>query len=156
MNIHKTEWKNLLLLYATFWIFPIMAILIHLLFVKGNIYNDIEISHKVQFFDLLINNLKVIIFISLSGFFNKNIPFVLYLYNVISFGVIFCISLDKSGLYNTCIKTIPHGIFEVMALSFATFVGINIRRKYRKKCLAFYMVLSIFLIIISAYIESSI
>lgn len=153
MIINKKQIKKILIINVSFWILPAVFIIISLFSNYANILSKDYINFmKINIYKILLSNLGFYICLILLGFIHKKLPYVLFYYNSIIFTGSSIIYLDTNKLSLYLIKIIPHGILEIMGLSIATYIGINLKNEESKNNFVLFII-GIFLIIISAIIE---
>ncbi|OMH21141.1 hypothetical protein AC231_11225 [Clostridium pasteurianum] len=154
MKLENKQIKKIFIIDLSFWILPVFTT-IFVLFIDINnkfskdIIDNIAMSN---FTKILINNFLVYVAIILVGLINNKLPYILFYYNSIMYSGIALIFMEHYGVVSCIIRTIPHGMTEILGLSIATYIGINIKNIQIK--IKIFVFLGTILIFISALIES--
>jgi uncharacterized membrane protein SpoIIM required for sporulation len=153
--IKDAEKRKILLIYLSFWILPIIGVIATFL---TNLFttmtkDSFHYSITVNFYQIIKANLIVYILLILLGILNSKLPYVLFYYNSIIFTGMSIIFMETYGIKQCIVKILPHGILEILGLSIATYIGVNIRRHTYRKFTSFFFY-GISLILIAATVES--
>ncbi|MGE5285024.1 MAG: stage II sporulation protein M [Actinomycetota bacterium] len=96
-----------------------------------------ELSGGMLFFNILVQNVMVTIFVILSGVIVGIIPAFAVGSNGFGLGVLFRQATDVSGYSKAALKVLPYGVFEIPALliaaSYGLWLGMTVVRRIRGK-----------------------
>lgn len=149
----KTEVKKIVNLFLVFWI-P-SALVIFLDVVYGSNSNVMTEGYKqgINFISILINNVCVCLLLIFLGKIHKYLVYGLYIYNAFLFSIYLFLALENQKLIFLISKLSFYGIFEVLALAIAVFIGINQKNELLKNKKKYY-VACVILLILAAFCES--
>lgn len=106
-----------------------------------------DIFPKLQ--EILVNNFTILFLLVILGVIHRLLPYVLFLWNSIVFSIFVLIYGDFIG---AVAKVFPYGLFEIMSLSIACYIGTNLKTLGRTNILKLSIIAIVFLLI-SAVIE---
>jgi uncharacterized membrane protein SpoIIM required for sporulation len=154
MNYLIKHKREILYIFAIFWICPALMCLFSLLDSKLNINsyiigeNYLDNSLKIMF-----NNLRVSFIIIISGLIFRYAPVTIFMYNSIIFSITLIISMWQSGKLNTLISLMPHAFPEVLGLAIFTLLGMNIKSGFKDIEWIKAVLIGSLVIVLSAFIE---
>jgi uncharacterized membrane protein SpoIIM required for sporulation len=95
----------------------------------------------------------VYVAIFLVGLLHRVLPYILYYYNSILFCFYLSISIQSIGLSNSLIKTLPHGLLEILSFAVITYIAGNKITFASRKSKNIYVMIGLFMLLLAAVIE---
>lgn len=154
LNLKKDYMKKIFLINCSFWVIQFISLIGLQLLKFFHKFPTIDINNtSVSLSKILIINLMFYLLIILLGLISKYLSYGLFYYNAIIFTGATIIFLGTKPFSLYLIKILPHGILEILALSIATYIGINIKNFNYYNFMKKLFILGILLIIFSGLIE---
>lgn len=146
--------KQVIALFLGFWILPAIM----LVFSAGDNYAQTKIEMTCnscfeESIKIMINNLRVVFIILISGMLYKYVSICIFGYNSLFFAIVFMVSIEEKGIIKTVLILLPHALIEVGGLSLFTLLGKEIKMDYKKKEWKQSVALGVLIIICAAFIE---